>query len=297
MILEKIVSQYTNYLTIRHIKKRYNINTAQRVLVQYILNKEQIFRDDGKVIYKNIIEVRVNKNSREPLNLPKNEIIERLEKEKHFLIDLSLYHLHHRKGKKSLLIQVSQSLKEIREYLFDTNLILIGDLDYSFLGKNMVKIYKNRKEFLFERFRGIILDPCAEDVLTDEDIKKYDLFILGGIVDVGLNWHGATSYLFRNLDLPRKKIVLNGNIKGVPDRINILIKVILETYYKNIPLERAIVMNQTKKDILERVWYEVKQHKINNTIKKESLREIIKYVNVSEEWLIRFLKKHRIRIE
>jgi len=297
MILEKIVSQYVNYITIRHFTKRYNINTAQRILVQYLLNKKQIFRDDGETIYKNIIEVKLNKNSTEPLNLPKNKIIERLEEEKHFLIDLSLYHLHHRKGKKSLLTQISQSLKEIREFLFDTNLILVGDLDYSFLGKNMARIYKNRGDFPFERFKGVILDPNAEDVLTDNDIKKYNLFILGGIVDVGLNWQGATSYLFKDIDLPRKKIVLGNSIRGVPDRINILIKIILETYYKNIPLERAIVMNQAKKDILNRIWYEIKRYKVNNTIERENLEEILKYINVSKEWLIRFLKKHKIRIE
>jgi len=297
MILEKIVSQYTSYITVRRIKNKYNANTAQRILVQYLLNKDQIFKDDGEVFYKNIIEVRVNKSAKESLNLPRNDIVEELKNEKHFLIDLSLYHLHHKKGQKSLLTQISQSLKEIREYLFDTNLILIGDLDYSFLGKNMVRVYKNREEFPFERFKGVILDPNADDILTDKDIKKYNLFILGGIVDVGLNWQGATSYLFRDLNLPRKKIVLGDSIKGVPDRINILIKIILEAYYKNIPLERAIVMNQAKKDILERIWYEIKRHKVNNTIKRESLKEILKYINVSEEWLIKFLSEHKIRIK
>jgi len=62
-----------------------------------------------------------------------------------------------------------------------------------------------------------------------------------------LNWQYATQYLFRNIDLPHKRIELYRSIKNVPDRINILIKILLDSIYLNIPLEKSIIINSPKK--------------------------------------------------
>ncbi|MFP3256387.1 MAG: hypothetical protein RXO36_01055 [Candidatus Nanopusillus acidilobi] len=246
MILEKITSKYINYITVRNYDKNKKY-IGQDCIVKYLLNRKKLYKDDGELIYKNFIEVKYNKDAKEEIDIPKEKILKYIESEKKFLIDNSLYNLLPNKGKISLKIQISQSLKVIREYLFDSNLILIGNIDYSFLGKNVVNIYKKQEDFDFYKYEAIILDPYGDEILNDKDLNKYNLFILGGIVDIDLNWQYATQYLFRNIDLPHKRIELYGSIKNVPDRINILIKILLDSIYLNIPLEKSIVINSPKK--------------------------------------------------
>ena len=248
MILEKITSKYINYITVRNYDKSKKY-IGQDCIVKYLLNRKKLYKDNGETIYRNFIEVKYNKDAKEEMDIPKEKILRDIENEKKFLIDNSLYNLLSNKGKISLKIQISQSLKVIREYLFDNNLILIGDIDYSFLGKNLVKIYKKQEDFDFYKYKAIILDPYGDEILNDKDLEKYNLFILGGIVDIDVNWQYATQYLFRNVDLPHKRIELYGSIKNVPDRINILIKILLDSIYLNIPLEKSILINSPKKFI------------------------------------------------
>ena len=248
MILEKITSRYINYITVRNYDKSKKY-IGQDCIVKYLLNRKKLYKDNGETIYRNFIEVKYNKDAKEEIDITKEKILREVENEKKFLIDNSLYNLLSNKGKISLKIQISQSLKVIREYLFDNNLILIGNIDYSFLGKNLVNIYKKQEDFDFYKYKAIILDPFGDEILNDKDLKKYDLFILGGIVDIDLNWQYATQYLFRNVDLPHKRIELYGSIKNVPDRINILIKILLDSIYLNMPLEKSIIVNSPKKFI------------------------------------------------
>ena len=248
MILEKITSKYINYITVRNYDKSKKY-IGQDCIVKYLLNRKKLYKDDGETIYRNFIEVKYNKDAKEEIDISKEKILEDIKNEKKFLIDNSLYNLLPNKGKISLKVQISQSLKVIREYLFDSNLILIGDMDYSFLGKNLVNIYKKQEDFDFYKYKAIILDPYGDEILNDKDLEKYDLFILGGIVDIDLNWQYATQYLFRNINLPHKRIELYGSIKNVPDRINILIKILLDSIYLNMPLEKSIIINSPKKFI------------------------------------------------
>ncbi|MFP3132298.1 MAG: hypothetical protein RXQ77_03080 [Candidatus Nanopusillus sp.] len=248
MILEKIASKYINYITVRNYDKSKR-DIGQDCIVKYLLNKKKLYEDNGEPIYKNFIEVRYNKDAKKEIDIPKEKILKDIENEKKFLIDNSLYNLLPNKGKISLKIQIFQSLKVMREYLFDSNLILVGDIAYSFLGKNFVNVYKKQEDFDFYKYKAVILDPYGDKILNDDDLKKYDLFILGGIVDIDLNWQYATQYLFRNIDLPHKRIELYGSIKNVPDRINILIKILLDSIYLNIPLEKSIIVNSPKKFI------------------------------------------------
>ncbi|BBL45752.1 tRNA (adenine(9)-N1)-methyltransferase [Nanobdella aerobiophila] len=246
MILEKITSKLLKDITVRNYNKNSNY-IGQDVIVKYLLNIKKLYKDSGELIYKNYLNVYYNKEASELLDIDKDYIINKLNNEKIILIDNSLYNLLSNKGKESLKRQIIFSLKNIREYLFDTNLILLGNINYSFLGKNKVNIYNNREDFNFYKYKGVILDPYGDEVLKDDDIKKYDLFIFGGIVDIDLKWQYATHYLFKDIDFPHKRIEINNSIKNVPDRINILIKIILDSYYLNIPLEKAVVNNMPKK--------------------------------------------------
>lgn len=296
MILERYFSNFRDSLTIRRYNKKYKKNTAQRILVRWLLGKEEIYEDEGEIIYKNIITVKLNKNAKNKVQVDKNIFLNMLRNEKKFLVDTSLYHLHSNKGKKSLIIQLQHSLSIIRDFLFDTNFIIVGNLNIDFLGNNMVYLFKNLEEFPLEKYKAIILDSEGEIVLNESLIKKYDLFLIGGIVDIGLEWHGATKYLFKDLNLSRAKIELEGSTIGVPDRINLLIKILLETSYLNIPLKEAIVKNQGKRDIIRRLWYEIKKYSKNKSIKEEDLYKILENVNLSKEKLMEFLYKNNIKI-
>ncbi|MGC9133086.1 MAG: hypothetical protein ACP5GJ_01625 [Nanopusillaceae archaeon] len=246
MILEKIASNYVKYVTVKNYDKNAKY-IGQDILVKYLLNKKKIYSDEGEIIYKDFIEVKYNKDAKEELEIDRDKILDNLENEKKFLIDNSLFNALSNKGKQSLKTQISQSLKFIREYLFDTNLILIRDIDYSFLGKNLVKIFKKQEDFDFYKYRAVILDPYGDEILEDKDLEEYDLFIFGGIVDIDVKWYYATQYLFRNINLPHKRIEYKGSIKNVPDRINIIIKILLDSVYLNIPIERSIEINSPKK--------------------------------------------------
>jgi tRNA (adenine9-N1/guanine9-N1)-methyltransferase len=267
MILEKIFSEFYKEVTVRNFRNKENL--AQKILVKFLLGKKTLYLDEGEVIYENFIKVKYNKDAKEVLRIEREKVFERLEKEKKFLIDLSFFNYHTEKGRNSLLIQIKESLNVIREYLFDTNLILINFPKnfLNFLGKNQCKFFE-RNEFDFSKFNAIILDPYGEDILEEKDLEKYDLFLIGGIVDVGQKWYYATKYLFEDLNFKRKRIELKGNIRGVPDRINLIIKILLESFYKKIPLEKAIVKNQTRKEIYERLSLELKKNSSFDDIKE-----------------------------
>ena len=267
MILEKIFSEFYKEVTVRNFKNEENL--AQKILVKFFLNKKTLYLDEGEVIYENFIKVKYNKDAKNVLEIEKEKIFEKLEKEKKFLVDLSFFSYHTEKGKNSLLMQVKESLNVIREYLFDTNLILINfpKKFLNFLGKNSCKFYE-RNEFDFSKYNAIILDPYGEENFEEKDLEKYDLFLIGGIVDVGQRWYYATKYLFEDLNFKRKKIELRGSIRGVPDRINLIIKILLESFYKKIPLEKAIVKNQTRKEIFDRLSLELKRNSSFDEIKE-----------------------------
>jgi tRNA (adenine9-N1/guanine9-N1)-methyltransferase len=267
MILEKIFSEFYKEVTVRNFKNEENL--AQKILVKFFLNKKTLYLDEGEVIYENFIKVKYNKDAKNVLEIEKEKIFEKLEKEKKFLIDLSFFGYHSEKGKNSLLMQVKESLNIIREYLFDTNLILINFPKnfLNFLGRNFCKFYE-RNEFDFSKYNAIILDPYGEEVFEEKDLEKYDLFLIGGIVDVGQRWYYATKYLFEDLNFKRKRIELRGSIRGVPDRINLIIKILLESFYKKIPLEKAIVKNQTRKEIFDRLSLELKRNSSFDEIKE-----------------------------
>lgn len=177
----------------------------------------------------------------------------------YFLIDCSLYNLHSEKGKKKLKLQISQSLSYIRKYLSDDNLIIINNgMDLSFLGKFRGRIYNNINEFDFKNYNPVILDPYAKKPLNEEEIRKFNLYLIGGLVDLGIEWKYGTQYLFKDLKFESRKIELKNSIIGVPNRINIIIKIILDVLFYNKSLEDSIIDNQAFYDKVNRLNYDVK---------------------------------------
>ncbi|MEM4757930.1 MAG: hypothetical protein QW184_02150, partial [Nanopusillaceae archaeon] len=82
MILEKYFSNFRDSLTIKKYNKKYKKNTAQRILVRWLLGKEEIYEDEGEIIYKNIITVKLNKNAKNKVQVDKSIFLNMLKNEK-----------------------------------------------------------------------------------------------------------------------------------------------------------------------------------------------------------------------
>ncbi len=300
MVLYKDIFPDGLEITIRRFHKKYNYNPIQRAIIRTALGKEKIFNDPGKVVYvENQFSISVNRYARTERLIDLEEVINVSKNYPKFLIDLSFYNYHTKRGKSSLLTQVIQSLSVIRDFLFDTNLYLVNPPRDLILGRNYVN--QADREILAS-YKSVILDPSAEKVLTFQDLKKYEFFALGGIVDVGLEWKGATTSLFSDISADFKRIELNGSIYGVPDRINLLIKILLEALYKWKNLDIAILLNQRSKDIQIRFWRDLKRilrrDKEKNVlyVSKEDLSKVLDNINADLMFIEGLLKKQNIEM-
>lgn len=202
-----------------------------------------------------------------------------------FIIDLSLWELHHEKEKSKLLRQIALSINVIRKWLTDYHLIL-ASIPLETLTKlnNFIKflcpwyttpdIYSS-----INRVRTLILDPYAEKTLTIEDIFNYDYFIIGGIVDRLYPRPYATYMIYKlySLDVERRVIKLKDSRIGVPNEINKIIDIVLNVRFGGHSIEEAIVMNMSIDDKIERIVYDfLKTYKHSDLIKYD---DVIKYMN------------------
>ncbi|MEM5830261.1 MAG: hypothetical protein QXL82_02000 [Candidatus Aenigmatarchaeota archaeon] len=158
-----------------------------------------------------------------------------------FIIDLSFWHYHTEKGKKSLCRQIYEAYRETKENFIITNSNEEFEKVFKQVaGKNYEKFKILRNFPDFERL--IILDPYADKELTKEIVKENENFFVGGIVDV-VRIKQATKMLARYLGISEKfpsyKIVYKGSAFSFPDRINFIVKVIVKI--KNcLDVEKAI---------------------------------------------------------
>ncbi len=185
------------------------------------------------------------------------------------------------KERRKLFAQLNYVLHEIRNYLWDKHLILenVDNKLFDVLGKYLlvkhveINTLSHHLENLNISREVVVLDPYAEEELTINDIFSAKLFILGGIVDFGNRLKGSTAKLLK--DVPHKKITLRGSIVGVPDRLNLLVRILLEAKYKYFDLEKAIKVNQPYREAKVRCLMELQKKK----------PETIEYFDSLSEWL------------
>ena len=181
-----------------------------------------------------------------------------------FVIDVSLWRRHTKGELRSLIIQLMQSLRELRRYLWDGNLTVTG-IDYDFM--NILHKFTGNINTTARFLRNIppsylkpavMLDPYGDVELTEDIIRSINVFIIGGISDSEVIRKGETFELYKSLGLhefniPRVKLTLRGVLTGVPERINKLISIILMVKYSNYTLEDAVIANQSKADKINRL--------------------------------------------
>jgi tRNA (adenine9-N1/guanine9-N1)-methyltransferase len=207
-----------------------------------------------------------------------------------FIIDLALWRDHTKTEKNELVEQVLASIITIRKYLWDGNLELsdVPDEFLEYLGKfargfvNAVII--NRGPPRIEN-PAVMLDPEGDCVLNEELIRGFSTFVIGGIVDKERRVKGETKRLYDvlSLNIPRCRIELRGSVVGVPDRINKIIEIILRVLFEGRNIEEAIIMSMSKRDRINRLFYEFQKAayrvRINNTTVLALSKSIIEKVN------------------
>lgn len=180
----------------------------------------------------------------EEVVLAREELIARAEHFPYVAIDASFSHIHNQKELASLRIQLKATLGLIRHYMWDERLAICGiESELSCLH------YPTLEDFLRDKGidRIVLLDPSGEEVFGDQRAKCY---VVGGIVDKAGNKKGLTSEIGKRLerngfDVLSARILLRGDVVGVPDRINHIVEILLLTVLDGMDVEEAIRTVQT----------------------------------------------------
>ncbi len=224
-------------------------------------------------------------------------------------IDMSLLWRHHPKELPSLRKQIAASLGVVRRYLWDRHLLLAG-LPRG--GYEWVKLLIGRGEVqvsplpsdealaLRGATRIILLDPSAEEPLTPRDVLEADAFIVGGIVD-RIPRPGETGrlQLKGGIAVPRR-ILFHGDVHGVPNRINMIIEIILKARYIYCgDIDRAIASTMSRRDAILRAMIEISRwSRGRKTAVPMSLYEQLrKWLPITPEDFRRAVHKLGLRVE
>ncbi|AOL15560.1 tRNA (guanine-N1)-methyltransferase [Sulfolobus sp. A20] len=210
--------------------------------------------------------------------------------EPQFIIDLGLFKEHTEEEKISLLEQIKLTLVTIRHYLSDLNLKLFNKPEFFSLEvKN--KVYTINQ---IPKEKTIVLNPYGDIIANESIILNSKFFIIGGIVDKGRRYKNATTLLAKKYgydDLPQVKITLRGSIVGVPDRINKIVEIVLNTITGS-SLEDAIILSQSNADKLNRLVTEINKM---NELNLEKARELASWLKVDQRILNFALRKSKFK--
>ena len=193
-----------------------------------------------------------------------------------FVIDVSHWRRHTEGELRSLIIQLTQALREVRRYLWDGNLTITGiDHDFMELFRKFTGNINTSVRFLGSippsyLKSAVMLDPYGDVELTEGIIRSINVFIIGGISDSEVIRKGETFELYKGLGLsefniPRVKLTLRGVLTGVPERINKIVSILLMVKYSEYNLEDAIIANQSKADKINRLNRELSMLRIINS--------------------------------
>ncbi len=241
-----------------------------------------------------------------------------------FVIDLSFWNEHTEIEKNELIEQIVLTIKTVRNYLYDYSLALTS------VNEEFLTYFENatrgmrydvlitreslrnfiKKLFRFNRNAKIaVLDPEGDNILTDIDVKSYNVYILGGIIDKERVDKFGTFRLYNlhrlwEFNIPRFKIALDGSVIGVPDRINKIVNIILMTLFDGYSLRDAIVSQQSKRDRIYRWHYEIQKHskkvltdgKVRNIVTRAFIDELMRKYPLDEKSIERVLKSLNVVI-
>ncbi len=215
----------------------------------------------------------------------------------YFIIDLMHWERHSHKEKVKVALQCAQSYGVMRNYLWGERLVITWvNEEFKALANfplDKITTYGgSTAEFLKEKDINevVLLDPRAEKELSREDLGA-EAFIIGGIVDTGGEKKGTTAKIGESLQsagikVKRRKITLRGDIIGVPDRINMILEIMLKILVEGKPSERAILEVQAPLQARWRLRKELPKRKIRFMINgKKFLVVEMELFDEYSEWL------------
>jgi len=237
------------------------------------------------------------------------ELRARLPEWPYFIIDLQLWDKHTPKEKGKVCLQVNQSYGLLRDYFTG------GELAVTWAGEEFRSMFHGpldritayegpTAEFLKERGidEVVLLDPWADDVLSEKDFGV-GAFIIGGIVDTGRD-KKLTPKIGEELEnagirVRRRKIILRGDIFGVPDRINRILGIILKMMVEGKPMDEAVYEFQEPLHARWRLRKELPKHavryKVNGktyrVVEKELFDEYSKWLKIRWEDFVKVLRE------
>ncbi|AEC52274.1 hypothetical protein PNA2_1359 [Pyrococcus sp. NA2] len=227
----------------------------------------------------------------------------------YIIIDLMLWDRHIPKEKDKILLQTRETYAVMRRMMLPRKLVITW-LNEEFERRSKLPLNKivgyrgETSNFLREKgiSRVILLDPHAKEVLSERDLKE-KAFIIGGIVDMKGDKKGTTGLIGDKLEeegieVLRRKIVLRGDIVGVPNRINHIAEILLRMLYGE-PMEKAILAVQAPTHARWRLRKEIPKRKIRYLIdgklylvvEKELFDELKEWLNIRWEDFVKVLRE------
>ncbi|MCE4600796.1 MAG: tRNA (guanine-N1)-methyltransferase [Desulfurococcales archaeon] len=183
-----------------------------------------------------------------------------------FVVDLSRLSQHSDEERASLKIQLAMTLTVVRRFLWDPHLILTSAPEnawewlYPSVGKSKIQVRGERPGRVLWNMNAdkvVILRPDAEKVLSEDDIRDADAFLVGGIVDK-IPRPGVSRFLDTAVPWGKpRRIELRGSLVGVPDRINRIAEIVFKVRFEGMTLEKAIISSMTRRDVLRRLQVEI----------------------------------------
>ena len=226
------------------------------------------------------------------------------------VVDLSLLWRHHPRELTSLRKQVTATLGVVRRYLWDRHLLLSsvprGAYEWLrlLLGRGAVQVSELPADEA-ARLRGarriMLLDPSASKPLTGDDVLRADAFIVGGIVD-RIPRPGETGrlQLAQPDSVERRRILFHGDVHGVPNRINMIVDILLKARYRFCgDVDRAVATTMSKRDIRLRAMVELARWSRGrrSRVPLEVYEEMRKWLPISFEEFVRAARKLGLEVE
>ncbi|HII61367.1 tRNA (guanine(9)-/adenine(9)-N1)-methyltransferase [Pyrococcus horikoshii] len=238
-----------------------------------------------------------------------DEIARRLPDYPWIIVDLMLWDKHIPKEKDKITLQVRETYAVMRRMYYPRKFAITW-INEEYKKKNKLPLEKivsyegTTAEFLKERGinRVVLLDPNADEALSEKDLEE-KAFIIGGIVDMKGDKKGTTAKIGEvlkkeGIEVLRRKIVLRGDVIGVPDRINHITEILIRMLYGE-PMERAILAVQAPTHARWRLRREIPKRKIRYLIdgklylvvEKELFDELKGWLNIRWEDFVKVLRE------
>ncbi len=217
--------------------------------------------------------------------LDRKDLMKEAEKEffPYIVIDCSFYDRLIEKEKKKLRFQISQTLGVVRKFMWDERLIVTA------LNCGVGVYYPSTARFVKDKnlTSVVLLDPFGEDVF---DGQKADCYVIGGIVDkVGdkKGWTSKIGDMLRRegVEFRSVRILLRGDIIGVPDRLNTIAEIVLRVVLDGEDVESAIRSVQSRLVARWRLRKELPKHTVRVDVKGRPFRVIRRSEFEKFDWL------------